>query len=372
MALSGQAKGGTMHTMNNPQKSCALWSLPTARLIFALVVVVSISSIGCGKKEQPQLEHIRFRLQWMPQAQFAGYIVAKELGFYTQAGLDVEIRSAGPDLRPQLTIASGTDDIAVGVSNQVVAARSSGVPLKIIAQVFQDSANRYILKKKNAIRSLQDLRGKKVGLWTGGDEAEFVSMLKTAGMTLDDVILVPQGFEVTPFIQDTYVLSMVTVYNELIQIREKGFGDDMLQILSPADYKSAIVSDMLFATEKYLKEHRSAAQRFLAASMRGWIYCLDYPDQSVDIVVKYDSSLKREEQSKQLKAVLALIWSGQAKMKGIGYMDPDYYVTAERVLFDSNQISKRVDAATVFDDSFWKEIPSEHKFPRASGMPSKN
>jgi len=360
-----------MHAMNKQKKSCEprLW-LP-AMFIFALVVVVSISNISCGKKESSQLEHIRFRLQWMPQAQFAGYIVAKELGFYTEAKLDVEIRSAGPDLKPQLTIASGTDDIAVGVSNQVVAARSTGVPLKIIAQLFQDSANRYILKKKNAIRSLQDLRRKKVGIWMGGDEAEFVSMLKTAGMTLDDVIVVPQGFEVTPFIQDAYVLSMVTVYNELIQIRDKSYGDDKIQILSPADYKSAIVGDMLFATEKYLKEHHSTAQRFLTASMRGWVYCFDHPDQAVDIVVKYEPSLKREEQSKQLKATLALIWSGQAKTKGIGYMDPEYYITAERVLFDSNQISKRVDAATVFDDSFWKEIPTEHKFPRVSGTPSK-
>jgi NitT/TauT family transport system substrate-binding protein len=360
-----------MHTMNKQKKSCESRLWIRARLIFALVVMVGISNISCGKREQPQLERIRFRLQWMPQAQFAGYIVAKELGFYTDAKLDVEIRSAGPDLRPQLTIASGTDDIAVGVSNQVVAARSTGVPLKIIAQVFQDSANRYILKKQNAIRSLRDLRGKKVGLWTGGDEAEFISMLKTAGMTLDDVILVPQGFDVAPFLQDAYVLSMVTVYNELIQIRDKGYGDDKLQILSPADYKSAIVSDMLFATEKYLKEHRSAVQRFLDASMRGWVYCFDHPDQAVDMVVKYESSLKRDEQSKQLKAVLALIWSGQAKTMGIGYMDPEYYITAERVLFDSNQISKRVDAATVFDDSFWKEISTEHKFPRVFGTPSK-
>ena len=328
-----------------------------------MVLTVAVVSMGCGKKEQSN-ERIRLRLQWVPQAQFAGYIVAQELGFYKQSGVDVEIRPSGPDLKPQLTVASGTDDIAVGVSNQVIAARSNGVPLKIIAQLFQDSANRYVLKRENAIWSLKDLRGKKVGLWLGGDEAEFVSMLKTAGMTLQDVVVVPQGLDVAPFMRGAYVLSMVTIYNELIQIQDRGFGDDKLQILSPADYYSAIVGDMLFCTEKYLKEHPAAVQGFLTASMRGWVYCTDHFNEAVDLVLKYDSSLKRDEQSKQLKAILGLIWYGQAKTNGIGYMTVEYYKTADRVLFDSKQISKRVNAETVFDDSFWKQIPSEYKFPK--------
>jgi NitT/TauT family transport system substrate-binding protein len=306
-------------------------------------------------------ERVRLRLQWVPQAQFAGYIVAKELRYYADAKLDVEVRPAGPDLKPQMTVAAGTDDIAVGVSNQVITARSNGVPLKIIAQIFQDSANRYVLRRQNAIRSLRELRGKKVGLWLGGDEAEFVAMLKTADMELRDVTVVPQGFTITPFLQDAYVLSQVTVYNELVQLRDQGLTDDNLQILSPRDYQAAIVGDMLFTTESYLTQHRTTAQRFLEQSIRGWVYCLANPESSVDLVMRYDPSLKRADQVKQMKEVLALIRAGQARTEGVGFMNPEDYSTAMRVLLTSSQISRPIDVGSVFDASLWKDIPPAEK-----------
>ncbi len=196
----------------------------------------------------------------------------------------------------------------------------------------------------------------------GGDEAEFVAMLKSVGMTLDDIVVVPQGFTVAPFLKDEYVLSQVTTYNELNHIRDEGLTDDKLQILAPGEYHAAIVSDMLFSTEKYLKENRATAQKFLTASIRGWKYCAENPDKAVDIILKFDKSLKREDQVKQMKEVLKLVWSGQAKSKGIGYMDPSYYSTAELVLFESKQISKRVDPVTVFDDTLWQAVPKEDKF----------
>ena len=271
--------------------------IPRVGLAAVILGVVAAGGVflttSCRKAGTSGATKVRFRLQWTPQAQFAGYLVAKELGYYAQEGLDVEIRPAGPDLKPQNTVAVGSDDIAVGVSNLIVASRSSDVPLKIIAQLFQDSANRYVLKRENAIQSLKDLRGKKVGLWMGGDEAEFVAMLKSAGMTLDDVIVVPQGFSIAPFLNGEYVLSMVTVYNELIQIRDHGHTGDKLQVISPSEYNAAIVGDALFTSEKYLQQNHAAAQKFLAASLKGWKYCAENPDKAVDIVLKFDKALKR-------------------------------------------------------------------------------
>lgn len=195
----------------------------------------------------------------------------------------------------------------------------------------------------------------------GGDEAEFVAMLKSEGMTLDDVTVVPQGFSVAPFLRDEYVLSMVTTYNELNQIRDQGFTGDKLQIISPSDYHAAIVGDALFTSEKFIKENRSTAQKFLSASLKGWKYCVENPDEAVDIVLKFDQSLKRDEQIKQLKEVISLVLSGHGKTAGIGYMDTTYYEIVEQVLHESNQISKRVIPANVFDDSLWKSVAQEDK-----------
>jgi hypothetical protein len=84
----------------------------------------------------------------------------------------------------------------------------------------------------------------------------------------------------------------------------------------------------------------------------------------VDIVLKFDKSLKRDDQVKQLREVMKLILSGPARTKGIGFMDQEQYATAERVLFDTKQISNRVKPASVFDDTLWREVPESDKHPK--------
>lgn len=316
----------------------------------------------CATFAQPA-EKLRLRLEWTPQAQFAGYIVAQELGWYQAAGLNLQILPAGPDLKPQVTVASGTDDIGVGVANEIVTARDHGVPLKIIAQIFQDSANRYVLKKQNSISSLLELRGKPVGLWLGGDEAEFVAMLKTVGMTLRDVRVIPQGFSVIPFLQDQYVLSEVTIYNELILIERQGYGPDKLQILSPSSYKAAILGDMLFTTEKTIATRENSLVRFLTASLKGWQFALNNPNETVTLVTKYNRELKPADQRAQLKAISELIKAGEAPEQGIGYMDPAKYQTTIQVLLDSGQISKAMDPHAVYDAKIWAQVSMKDRKP---------
>lgn len=326
-----------------------------------LSVFLFIISICCGKNRNAPFTEVNFRLLWMPQSQFAGYIVAKVKGFYNEKGLNVNLLPGGPDLKPHMTVASGTDQIGISVPNSVIAARSNNVPLTIIAQIFQDSANRYILKKKNKINDLRELRGKKIGLWLGGDEVEFVAMLKTVGMKLSDVEVIPQGFSVVPFLEDKYVLSQVTTYNELNLIRDQGYDNDKLQILSPKDYDCAILGDAIFCAERYLKENTIIVSRFLEASILGWRYCFEHFDEAVDIIVKYNPELKNDDQKKQLKAVLDLIKCGSTLENGIGYVNEPDLATAERILFESGQIDKRVNPKDTYNSSAWKLISPEVK-----------
>lgn len=306
---------------------------------------------------QQKLFPVSLRLQWIPQSQFAGFIVAKEMGFYEDVGLDVSLLPAGPDLKPQVTVAAGSDDIGIGVPNHIITARANGVPLVAIAQIFQDSPNRYVLKSENQISDLSDLRGRKVGLWLGGDEAEFISMLATANMTLDDVQVVPQEFSVIPFLEDEYVLSQVTVYNELNLIRAQGLDGDKLQVLSPKDYDSAILGDLVLTTEEFLSQHHDKAVAFLTASLKGWRHCVDNPDAALEIVLAYNPDLTREDQALQLGASIELVTAGLAQTAGIGVLDAGAFATADRVLFESGQTTSRIEPSEAFDSSVWDEVP---------------
>jgi NitT/TauT family transport system substrate-binding protein len=322
-------------------------------LAIAVIAVAIGITIYFAKFSSKNPNELNLRLEWYPQAQFAGYIVADRLEYYADEGLKINIRAAGPDLKPMSTVADGTDDIGIGVSNQVALARSNGVPIKIIAQIFQDSANRYVLLSKNRISNLTDLRGQKIGLWLGGDEAEFVAMLASVGMNLSDVQVISQGESVAPFLNGDYVLSEVTSYNELIQIENQLGGANGLQIISPGDYNSAIVGDMIFVKETTIQDRRDQLFRFLRASMRGWKYAIDNPEKAVDIVMAANPELNRADQLKQLQAVISLITKGTS-VGEIGQMNEKDYQATIRILQQSNQLTSAVNASDMYDDKLWK------------------
>jgi NitT/TauT family transport system substrate-binding protein len=331
-------------------------------ILYSILACVVMFFVSCnGKKNNNELVKINLRLQWFSHSQFAGYIVAKEKGFYNEAGLDVNILPGGPDLKPQVTVAAGTDDIGVGVPNQIIAAQSNGVPLVSIAQIFHDSPNRYILKKNNSIKALTDLRGKKIGLWLGGDEVEFIAMLKSVGMSEKDVQIIPQEYSVVPFIQDQYVCSQVTSYGEMNFLAIKGWSKDKFQILSPKDYNSAILGDLLFCRKDYLTKNKEAVTKFLEASIKGWQFCISNPDEALKIILDSNKELSKAEQVLVMKSVLELITTGDAKKYGIGYINPKHLENAERILFDSKQIDKRVDVSNVYDNSALELVSKEVK-----------
>ena len=323
------------------------------------ILLISILFFSCRNDDKDVLN---VRLKWQYQTQFAGYIVAKEKGFYSDLGLNVKLEPAGPDLKPYLTVASGSDDIGIGVPNQIITAQSNDVPLVAIAQMMQDSPFRFILKNKNRIDSLQQLKGKDVGIWMNGDEAEFVAMLQSVGMKLSDVNVIPQDFSVVPFLQDSYVLSHVSVYNELILIKSHGYGHkDSLQILSPKDYNSAILGDMLFCKKEFVENNTEIVSKFIEASIRGWKYAKEHQDEAVDLVIKYNPELTKEHQLAQLKAALDLIFTGNSLTNGIGYIDKNEYRNAENILYNSGQIKKHVNIESTYDISAWEKVPLEVK-----------
>lgn len=320
-----------------------------------------INSKNSDDVNDKKLTEINLRLQWIKHSQFAGYLVAKEKGFYEDVGLKVNISEAGPDLKPQVTVASGTDDIGIGVPNQVIAARSNGVPLVTFAQIFQDSPNRYILKKQNSITDLTELKGKKVGLWLGGDEVEFISMLKSKGMTVKDVEIIPQEFSVVPFINGDYVVSQVTSYGELNTLKLEGFNETNLQILSPKNYNSAILGDLLFCKESYLNNNKNDVKAFLEASIKGWNYCIENPEEALQIVLKTNPELEEEQQKLVLQTTLDLVQTGDAEKYGIGYINKKDLVNAKRILLESQQIERDVDVKNVYDLSVWNTIDDSIK-----------
>src|SRR5690242_11905672 len=147
------------------------------RAVVVLAVVAAVVGVA-GESGSQSRDKVRLQLKWVTQAQFAGYYAAKARGHYAAESLDVTIRPGGPDVVPEQVVAGGGAEFGIDWLPSLLSAREQGAPLVNIAQVFKSSAMRELAFKSSGIKGAADLKGRKVGVWFGGNEFELLATLE--------------------------------------------------------------------------------------------------------------------------------------------------------------------------------------------------
>jgi len=240
-------------------------------------------------------DKLTLQLKWVTQAQFAGYIVAKAKGFYTDEKLDVTILPGGPNVAPEQVIAGGGADIIVDWAGGALAAREKGVPLVNIAQPFKRSGLMMICPKETGIKTEADFKGHTLGVWFFGNEYPFFAWMNKLGLSTaegGDVKVLQQSFDIQPMIQKQADCISVMTYNEYGQALDAGYSPDNLTIFNYSQMGNDLLEDGLYVMEPTLGDAAKADAyvRFVKASMKGWQYALDNPDEAAQIVVDADES----------------------------------------------------------------------------------
>jgi NitT/TauT family transport system substrate-binding protein len=277
---------------------------------------------------------VRLQLQWFPQSQFAGYFAAKDLGYYEEAGLDVEILAGGVDIVPQQVVAAGGAEFGLAWVPKALQSNESGTGLVDIAQVFQRSGTLQVSFVESGIASVEDFAGKRIGTWGFGNEHEVIAAIRAAGLDPDtDVTLVQQGFDMLQLLpaeaggSAEVDAAEAMIYNEYAQVLEtinpatgELYQPEDMNIIDYNEVGSAMLQDAVWASAAWLAEsgNEDVAVRFLEASFRGWIYCRDNFEACVDIVLANGPQLPAGHQTWQLNEINALIWPSPA---GIGVID---------------------------------------------------
>ncbi|MEO6013332.1 MAG: ABC transporter substrate-binding protein [Devosia sp.] len=240
-------------------------------------------------------DKLTLQLKWVTQAQFAGYIVAKAKGFYTDEKLDVTILPGGPNVAPEQVIAGGGADIIVDWAGGALAAREKGVPLVNIAQPFKRAGLMMICPKETGIKTEADFKGHTLGVWFYGNEYPFFAWMNKLGLNTaegGDVKVLQQSFDIQPMIQKQADCISVMTYNEYGQALDAGYSPDNLTIFNYSAMGNDLLEDGLYVMEPTLGDAAKADAyvRFVKASMKGWQYALDNPDEAAQIVVDADES----------------------------------------------------------------------------------
>ena len=261
-----------------------------------LVMVLATGLFGLSAMAASAADKVTLQLKWVTQAQFAGYYVAKDKGVYEKHGLDVTIKPGGPDIAPPQVIAGGGADVIIDWMPSALASREKGVPLVNIAQPFKRSGMMLTCRADTGIKAPADFKGKTLGVWFFGNEYPFLSWMSqlsipTTGGT-DGVTVLKQGFNVDPLLQKQADCISTMTYNEYWQLIDAGMKPEDLIVFKYEDQGVATLEDGLYVMEDRLTDPKfvDVMARFVKASMEGWAWARQNPEEAAKIVLENDAT----------------------------------------------------------------------------------
>ena len=269
-------------------------------------------------------DKVTLQLKWVTQGQFGGYYVAKEKGFYEEEGLDVEIKPGGPDIAPEQVIAGGGADVIVTWMAAALSAREKGVPLVNIAQPYKKAGMQLVCPKDGPVKSEADFKGKTLGVWFFGNEYPFYAWMNKLGLPTeggpDGVTVLKQSFDVQPLIQKQADCISVMTYNEYWQVIDAGFKPEDLIVFNYTEMGVDLLEDGLYVMEEKLADaaFKEKMVRFVRASMKGWKYAVDNPDEAAEIVVD-NGGQDENHQKRMMGEVAKLIDNADGKLVEAAY-----------------------------------------------------
>ena len=267
----------------NPSQTPFLWLL--LLVIVAIGVYFLFTKIKNKQESKSNMDRVTLQLKWVDQGQFMGFLVADKLGYYEDEDIDIEILPGGVGINPVDVLIAGHTDIAVAWTGNVLPAISLGEDLVNIGQGMQRSAIRLMAFKNRGISTPADITGKSIGTWPGGNELEPYAFIEKQGLDRDrDVTLVNQNFDMNQLLNGEIDIASATIYNEYWLPIEAGYSEDEFIVFDVEEEGVAMLQDALFVTRQYLKENEDLLVRFLRASIRGWEYAIENPEEAIDII----------------------------------------------------------------------------------------
>jgi len=277
-------------------------------LAFALILLGGLPS--------PALAHdaVTLQLKWSHAFQFAGYYAAKAKGYYGEAGLDVSILPALPGDDVLKAVTSGKAQYGVGTSSLLLA-RNAGKPVVALAAIFQHSPLVLISRQDSGTQGIHDLLGKRVMIEPHSDE--LLAYLKQEGIPFDGFTHLEHSFSPQDLIAGKVDAISAYATNEPYFLNRAGFA---YHTYTPRSVGIDFYGDNLFTSADELKHHPARVEAFRKASLRGWQYAMEHPEEIADLIVeKYAPEQPRDFFLFEAKRMAALL---RTDLIEIGYMNP--------------------------------------------------
>ena len=278
-------------------------------LAASLVLLAPFAFVAAAAEKDAIASNARvvFLPHWIPQAQFAGYYLALEKGFYRDQGLDVVILDGGPRRPVDKLLASGEATIASHFLSSAVKLRDQGVPVVHLSQITQRSALMLVAHKSHGIQTIKDLDGKKVSLWPAFS-AQPAALFRKNNLRVQTIT---QGSTINVFMRGGVDAASAMWYNEYHLFLNSGLNEEEVAVFFFDQQGLNFPEDAVICLAETWRTRPEVCRKFVRASLAGWEYASSHPEETLRVVMKRTEQARtgtnRAHQRWMLKCMADLI-----------------------------------------------------------------
>jgi NitT/TauT family transport system substrate-binding protein len=316
------------------------WIFGVITLMLSFLVISA-----CTEKKTPNPpDKVALQLKWVHQAQFAGFYVAQEKGFYEDEQIQIELLPGGNDVDVLTTLTVGKADFAVASSELVLTQQQrKSTSVTAIAAIYRKSATVFVAKSDSGISKPADFVGKTVAASASSQsymETKYLlqALLEKMGIDITRIHMVPYDPSYEGFYSGEVDITPCYYTGGAIKIRKKGH---KVNLIWPGDYGIRFYSDTLITTQQMIDVKPDLVERFLRASLKGWRYAIAHPVEAVDMILKYARIKDHELQASMFAASIPLVHTGKDH---IGWMEDRIWQDMHRILVDQHILEAPIEA----------------------------
>ncbi|WP_137007024.1 ABC transporter substrate-binding protein [Synechococcus sp. UW105] len=319
------------------------WRRRLKSILLALMLAIALIGLPVAAKTKQNRAHISVQLRWLPQAQFAGFYVAKDHELFHREGLEVSLEPGGPAVNGLQRLRDGEVDVAVAWSSDALDLRRQGADVVNIAQLLQRPGTMLVCNADSGVTQPADLRGKRIGSWLVGDQFDFGYWLQRHGLDLQAVELIQQRPAAQDLLSGEVNCATAMSYNEFQTILKEGQLKKDLFTVRFAQESSGFLEDGLYVRAADLNDpvKRDRLVRLLRSLADGWRYAARHPEEAVAITERYMEASDSRHQQAMLEEVLQLMDLNQ----GFGLLDPRAFARSAEIVGEGSDETAAISRA---------------------------
>jgi NitT/TauT family transport system substrate-binding protein len=326
--------------------------LQKSNLIITLFVgLLAFILAGCAPQTTPaaELTPLTVQLRWKHQAQFAGFYMADQKGYYAEEGLKVIFLEGTPTTDFIAPVLDGSAQFSITNPDSLLTARAQGKPVRAIATIFRRNPAVLIALSSSGITQPQDFVGKTIQIGPAG-VPRLRTLMSKVGIATDQYRVVDSTADLTPFYSGAVDVRGVNLTNEVLAAKAAGYE---INIIYYDDYGIHFSADTIFTSDELIASNPDLVLRFLRATLKGWTYAVENPGEVGAIVVHFNPQADIQFENEKMSASLPLINTGE---NYIGWMKPEIWTGMEQTLREQGILTAPLDVTQVYTMQFLEEV----------------